>query len=238
MADPERLAFFLSKGMAKAIYDYQMIGAGDRVAVGLSGGRDSLVLLALLARWRRYSPQPFELGALHFSVQAAGWVPPAPEMVAWAQSLHVPVQVLAVPPGITWPVSCHRCALLRRRALLQEAARLGYQRLALGHHADDLAATTLINLIKHGRLDTMAPLRRYPGLAVIRPLAYLPAERMAGYARAAHLPVPPSTCPLAPTTDRAKAAALLRLALGISRQARINLTRAALAATCPPLRAS
>ena len=233
--DPERLAFFLSKGMAKAIYDYQMIAPGDRMAVGTSGGKDSLALLALLARWRRYSPEPFTLGALYFPVQAAGPVPVPEGLEAWVSSLGLTLTVLPVPPA-SWPLTCQRCAALRRRALLEGAAAGGYGQRALGHHAVDLAATVLINLVKHGRLDTMAPLRAYRGVTLIRPLVYLPERELARYARAAGFPVQPSSCPLAPHTDRARATELLRLALRLSRQARINLGRAALAATCPPLR--
>ncbi len=231
-APAARAAFFLAKGLAKALREYSMLAAGDRVAVGVSGGKDSLALLSLLAWWRARAAEPFDLLALHFPVTGMGPVAVPPGLAEWVRGLGVELVVLE-PPAESWPVDCRRCAALRRRALLEGAARHGCRRLALGHHADDLAVTTLLNLVKHGRLDTMAPKRQYGPVTLIRPLIYIPERNLARYARLAALPVHPTPCPLAADTDRAKAAELLRLALGISRQARINLARAALRAKYP-----
>jgi len=236
VSDPDRLAHFLTLGMTKAIHDYRMIAPGDRVAVGVSAGKDSLALVALLRRWQRYAPFPYTLRALHFPVTASGPAPVPEGLAAWLERLGVPLVVLASPAGMEWPLTCYRCAQLRRRVLLEGAYLQGCGKLALAHHADDLAATTLVNLIKHGRLDTMAPLRRYRQVTVIRPFAYTEEREIARYARAAALPVQPTDCPLAGGTDRARAKELLRLALGISRQARINLVRAALQARYPSVR--
>lgn len=128
------------------------------------------------------------------------------------------------------PLPCHRCSRLRRRVLIETAAKMGCNKIAFAHHADDLAETTILNLIYHGRVETMEPKRLYfDKIELIRPLALVPEAEIIRFAGACAFPPPPPLCPRADTSHRKKAKELLRQAMQCSRQARNNLIRAGLA---------
>jgi tRNA(Ile)-lysidine synthase TilS/MesJ len=141
---------------------------------------------------------------------------------------HAPTVVeLPVPPAEALPLDCHRCARLRRQALCEEALRQSCQVLALGHHADDLAVTTLMNVLQHGRVETMPPVRDYfdGRLRLIRPLVLVPEAELARLAQAAGFPPPPAACPRAGMSRRELARELLQRAQSGFRDARGHLLR-------------
>ena len=192
MGAVEKQAFYLLKKVNKAVRDYDMIRDGDRIAVAVSGGKDSLSLLKLLAHRRSSVPERYDLLVIHvesdlgcgehirrrqleriFQEQALGY---SFEQVALAeQERH-----LAHPP------SCFSCSWNRRKAFFQAAHRLGSRMVVLGHHADDIAQTTLLNLVYHGRLETMEPKVSLFGgeIAVLRPSVYVPEKELVSFARA------------------------------------------------------
>jgi tRNA 2-thiocytidine biosynthesis protein TtcA len=125
---------------------------------------------------------------------------------------------------------CFRCSHLRRRALFQAARRLGCNKLALGHHADDAAETTLLNLLFHGRVETLAPTRSFFNgkFMLIRPLIYVPEKRLARFVQAAALPVMTASCPQRLTSRRQYVKDLIHTLEQEYPKVKINLFRAGL----------
>jgi tRNA 2-thiocytidine biosynthesis protein TtcA len=234
MPDPRRLAYWLLKDINKVIREYEMIREGDRVCVALSGGKDSLSLLRLLD-WRREPvPQRYELAAVHILGDGRGpEIPVHQPLLDWleASGYEYALEPVALPAGEPTPMTCVRCTRNRRRTLFETAQRLHCNVIAFGHHADDLAQTTLLNLFFGARLETMAPRRDYfdGAFRVIRPLAYTREKALRRFARAnPDFPPPPPACPQSDHTRRRLAEDLLRQAETWAPNVRKNLLRAGL----------
>jgi tRNA(Ile)-lysidine synthase TilS/MesJ len=230
VTSPERIAYFLLKEVTRAVGEFKMIEEGDRVAVAVSGGKDSRAMLELLLRHRRKVPYAYDLVALHIVGTSAGLPDRRPELEPWFRELGVDYRFppLELPPDEPLPLDCFRCSWNRRKALFTAAHDLGCAKLALGHHADDAAVTTLMNLMFSGQLETMEPrVTFFDGLIIlIRPLIYLPEKELARYARAAGYPEP-TPCPQGEASKRAQVAAFLRQFGHEQEQIRTNLWRVA-----------
>jgi tRNA 2-thiocytidine biosynthesis protein TtcA len=232
-AAPDRLAFWLLKDINRAVRDYQMIADGDRVAVAVSGGKDSLSLLRLLDVRRQQAAERYALTAIHIVADARGPDTPAyPALETYLEQSGIPFAVvpLVVAQDEALPMGCQRCTWNRRRMLFETAHRMGCNVVAFGHHADDLAQTTLLNLLYHGKVETMAPRRDYfdGALRLIRPLCYLAEKDLRRFARACAFPAPPPDCPQSDHSRRKLAADLLKQAERGCQSARTNLLRAGL----------
>ena len=195
--------------------DYGMISPGDRIAVGISGGKDSLVLLSALTHLRRYYPAPFELEAVTVDMGFPGMdFGPVGEL---CRELGVPYTL--VPTDIREIVfdvrreenPCSLCAKMRRGALNTTLKARGCTKLALGHHFDDAVVTFAMSLLFEGRLNCFAPVTYMDRMDVtmIRPLLYVGEKRSAKMAAALGLPVVASTCPMDRTSKRREAEAVL-----------------------------
>ncbi len=231
--DPRRLGYWLLKDVNRAIREYGMIADSDRVAVAVSGGKDSLSLLKLLDLRRESAAERYELAAIHVAGDARGPdTPPHQPLLDWlaASGYEYAVAAMELPEGERLPMDCARCTWHRRRALFEAARRLGCNVVALGHHADDLAHTTLMNLLFHGKVETMIPRREYFGgaLRMVRPLCFTPEKEIRRYAQACGFPPPPPGCPVGEHSQRALARELLKTAEKSARAARTNLIRAGL----------
>ena len=233
-ADPERIAYWLLKDINKAIRDFDMIQDGDRIGVAVSGGKDSLSLLRLLD-WRRKSvPQQYELAALHIIGDARGPAcPNHPPLITWLENSGNPyaVEPVSIPEDESLPMNCQRCTHNRRRTLFHTMQQMGCNVIAFGHHADDLAQTTLLNLLYGGRPETMTPRRDYfdGQLRLIRPLSYTREKDIRRLFRANPVfPSHPPQCPLSDDTRRRRAEQLIQQAEGWAKNARTNLLRAGL----------
>ncbi len=231
-----RLAYWLLKDVNRAVNDFEMIGGGDRIAVAVSGGKDSLCLLRLLD-WRRKSvPEDYELVAIHVSGDSRGpRISPHQPLLAWLEGndYEYAVEPIYLPEGEQLPMDCHRCTWNRRRTIFEAAHRLDCNVVALGHHGDDLAETTLINLLYHGKVETMAPVADYfdGTFQLIRPMCYLAEKDIKRFAALGDFPAPTPTCPQHDQSKRALMAELLQKAIGNCQDARINLLRAGLRGT-------
>ncbi len=231
--DADRLAFFILKNVGKAVREFDMIRPGDRVAVAVSGGKDSLSLLSLLRIYRRVADVDFDLAAVHVLGDATGVIGPHPPLIAWLDGQSVPYRIVTpeLGPDETLPLDCQRCTWLRRKALFTAADAMGCNVLTFAHHADDAAQTTLLNLLYGGDVRTINPHADYfdGRFRLIRPLLYVPESELARLARASGFPPPPPACPRAGDSRRKRVAEMLRL-LGRDYliQARPNLIRAGL----------
>ncbi len=231
----DRLAHFILRAVNKAVREFAMLRPGDRVAVAVSGGKDSLSLLRLLQMHRLSAEKRYVVAAVHVRGDAGGVTAPHPALEEWLAVQGVPYRV--VEPELTaddvLPLTCQRCTWLRRKALFLAADALDCNVVAFAHHADDAAQTTLLNLLYGGDVRTLQPAAAYFGgrFRLIRPLIYVPESELARFARACDFPPPPPLCPRGGDSRRKLIADMLKL-LGRDylRQGRTNLIRAGLQA--------
>ncbi|MGH8155376.1 MAG: tRNA 2-thiocytidine(32) synthetase TtcA [Rhodanobacteraceae bacterium] len=193
-----RLARRLRHAVGRAIADYNLIGDGDRVMVCLSGGKDSWTLLDLLLSLKAKAPVKFELVAVNLDQKQPGF--PVRVIPDYCAARGVPFHVIeqdtysvvtrVIPEGGTL---CSLCSRLRRGALYAYAMREGFDKIALGHHRDDILATFFLNLFYGGTLKAMPPkLQSDDGKhVVVRPLAYCRESEIAEYAAARGFPIIP-----------------------------------------------
>lgn len=229
----DRLAYYLLKGVNKAIRDYEMIANGDRIAVAVSGGKDSLTLLRLLRLRQRSVPEKYETVAVHVTMRKPDGTSCAdPDarnaLEGYFQSERQACAFEAV--DVDAQPGCFRCSYLRRKAMFTAAQRLGCTKVALGHHADDAAQTTLLNLFFHGKVETLSPRRQFFGgqFELIRPMIYVPEKEIERFVRACAFPSIPVHCPHGLTSRRMLAKSVIRTLEQEYPKVKINLLRAGL----------
>ena len=192
----------------RAVDDYHMIEAGDRVAVGVSGGKDSMLLLRALRHLQTYYPKPFELEAVTIELGFEGMD-------------FTPVKELCAEQGIPYTCRktdikevvfdvrqeenpCSLCAKMRRGALNGILKERGLNKLALGHHFDDAVETFLMSLLLEGRLSCFQPVTFLDrsGITQIRPLVYAGEQKIRSLAEKLDLPVVENPCPMDKASKR------------------------------------
>ena len=207
----------LMSRMRAAMERYDMIAPGDRVAVGVSGGKDSLALLKGLAELRRFYPVPFEVVALTADPGFFG-----------KEADYSAVQALCDELGVEYIIRrtelyhvifetrkesnpCSLCARMRRGILHDMTKAAGCDKLALGHHMDDAAETFMMNLLSGGTIGSFRPVTYLSrkDLTMIRPMIFATEKEVASAARRENLPIVKSPCPMDKTSERQKVKELI-----------------------------
>ena len=196
--EANKLAKRLRRSVGQAISEFNMIASGDRVLVCVSGGKDSHALADILWELKRRAPADFEMTAFNLDQKQPGF--PERVLPEYFAGRGIPFEVVAqdtysvvmdvIPAGKTL---CGLCSRLRRGIIYTYARRRGYNKIALGHHREDILETLLMNMFHGGRLETMPPklISDDGANIVIRPLAYCREKDLARYAGQQGFPIIP-----------------------------------------------
>lgn len=206
--------------LRRAVNDYNMIQDGDRIAVGISGGKDSIALLTALAQYRRFSPEKFDIIPINISVGFDNVDKQEVENCKeYIRSLGLELiieetqikQIVFDERKETSP--CSLCSKMRRGALNTVAINHNCNKLALGHHADDVIDTFLLSLIYEGRLSTFAPISYMSrsDITLIRPFIYVLEKEIKGVTKKYNFPIIHNPCPEDKRTQREETKDLINM---------------------------
>ncbi len=205
-------------GVRRAVQHYDMIRPDDHIVVGLSGGKDSTALLAVLAAMRTFFPIPYHLSAVTVDMGFANSLEKHHVLEHFCAELQVEYRIIETQIAqIVFEERkeknpCSLCAKLRRGALNNAALEMGATKIALGHHLDDAVETFMMSVMHEGRIGCFSPVTWYEDqrFSVIRPLIYTPEREIKALVRAAGLPVIESSCPENGNTEREEMKLYLR----------------------------
>ena len=214
--DKKTARFFdmISRRTGKAIMDYDMIQEGDKILVGVSGGKDSLTLWNVMLHRQTIAPIDFEIIAIHIDNGLPG--ANIPKLEAYAKSLGVPFHVekgKLFKEDQPEELNCFWCSWNRRKALFQFAQKNGFRKIALAHHMDDIVETALLNQLFKGELSAMNPCQEmFDGkVMIIRPLCYEREETIVQFIKSAGLAsFELCRCPVSTRTQRSAMKAFFR----------------------------
>ncbi len=188
----------VNQKVGKAIQKYGLIAESDRILVGLSGGKDSLALLEILAGRLRVQPVKYELAAIHISLKSQPYTIDLEYLRSFAENLQVPFihRIIDVDFNPEDNNPCFFCSWNRRKALFETARELGYNKLALGHHMDDAIETLLMNMVFQSSISSMPPILPMfeQKLFIIRPLSLLTEDEVRQFARVKNFRTEIKTC--------------------------------------------
>ncbi len=216
----------------KAIHRWGMISGGDRILAAVSGGKDSLALLWLLRERLARIPVDYDIIAVHvdpgFGADSAG------RMAAWLEEHGFPFSVIRSDfgPRAHGPENrenpCFLCSRLRRKALFEKAAELGCNKIAFGHHKDDVIETLFLNIFYGASISTMKPVQEFFGgeMTVIRPLYLVDEAVLERYSKAMGWPEIDLGCPSAGSTKRSEVSGMLRSLYRSNRKIKGNIFHA------------
>ena len=198
----------LMSPVRRAVDDFKMINSGDKLAVGLSGGKDSIAMLSALAGLRRFYPNPFEIVAVRIDTGIGYDENEERALKEYVESLNVTYHVekteiyQVVFEERKEKNPCSLCANMRRGALNQTAKNLGCNKVCLGHHADDLIETFFLSMIYEGRLSTFHPITYLSkaDISVIRPMIYVKEHMIKSFCK--DKPILKNPCPVDKFTQR------------------------------------
>ncbi|WP_428087140.1 tRNA 2-thiocytidine biosynthesis TtcA family protein [Candidatus Thioglobus sp.] len=202
MATPRiNLPKLLIKPVGRAISDFGMIKAGDKILLAVSGGKDSLSLFHLLRHFMRHAPINFELGVVTIDPQVEGFEPQA--LDAFFKAFDTPYFFEEFPileqakKSMKGDSYCSFCARIKRGLMYKVARREGYNVLALGQHLDDLSESLMMSMCHNGKFQTMKAhyINDVKDLRIIRPMVYVRERQLADFAKTANLPVIADSCP-------------------------------------------
>ena len=191
----------LAKPIGRAISDFSMIRDGDRILLGVSGGKDSLSLFHLLRHFQIHAPINFDLGVVTVDPQVQGFEPQ--KLSTYFDEFDVPYFFEEFPileqakTSMRGDSYCSFCARIKRGLMYQVARRENYNVLALGQHLDDLAESLMMSMCHNGKIKTMKAhyINDAKDLRIIRPLVYVRERQLKAFSQKAKLPVIPDSCP-------------------------------------------
>ena len=196
-----KLPKLLLKPVGRAISDFGMIKAGDKILLAVSGGKDSLSLFHILRHFQRHSPVKFELGIVTIDPQVEGFEPQALEV--FFKQFDIPYFFEEFPimeqakESMRGDSYCSFCSRIKRGLMYQVARREGYNVLALGQHLDDLSESLMMSMCHNGKIQTMKAhyINDAKDLRIIRPMVYVRERQLADFSKTADLPVIADSCP-------------------------------------------
>lgn len=196
-----KLPKLLVKPVGQAIADFGMIKEGDKILLGVSGGKDSLSLFLLLRHFQRHAPISFELGIITIDPQVKDFEPQALDV--FFKKFDTPYFFEVFPimkqaeKSMKGNSYCSFCARIKRGLMYQVARREGYNVLALGQHLDDLAESLMMSMCHNGKIQTMKAhyINDAKDLRIIRPLVYVRERQLADFAKTTGLPIIKDSCP-------------------------------------------
>jgi tRNA 2-thiocytidine biosynthesis protein TtcA len=215
MRDLTRTGSYISTRIGRAIADYGLIEDGDRILVAVSGGKDSLTLLKLLNERRKWAPVSYELVAAHIQTdyRCAGCIHvDALKKFFGDNGVKYHVEKIKIRNGRKGEVSCFWCSWNRRKTLFELADKFGCNKVALGHHMDDIVETLLLNIFYHGEFSAMNPRQELFGgkIVIIRPLCYVEESATRAFARESAFPPQACRCPNSKVSKRRKMKEIIR----------------------------
>ena len=222
----------LNERFVRAFVTYSLLADGDHVLIGLSGGKDSLLLTELLAKRARINHPAFRVDAVHVRMENVSYETSTDYLQQFCDSLGVPLHIVTTSfssdPSPKEKPPCFLCSWYRRKELFNLAQKLGCNKIALGHHRDDIIHTALMNLVFQGRFDTMPALlrmRKMP-LSIIRPLCLIDEADIRRYAELSGYEKQKKFCPHEKETNRTSIADLYNLIEQINPEARFSIWKA------------
>ena len=226
----EKLFKKICRKMGTTLRDHSLISEGDRVLVGLSGGKDSMILLEALAERKNAVPFEFNLIAAHVEAAGIGYEIDREGLVSFCSSLDVPLHHRIIEPDLQKDPSKNRCFICswhRRKALFALTRELKCNKLALGHHRNDAIETLLMNMIYHGSISSLPyTLRMFDGrVHLIRPMMDLDERMLDEYAELNNLVKVEKSCPHENRTRRDNIAKLVRQIEDLHGNGPINIFR-------------
>ena len=215
----------------QAIQEYDLISENDSVLVGISGGKDSMILLEALAKIKNHLPFSFDLAAIHVTATNIGYEMDTGYLQNMCKDLAVPLHLeeievdLSAKPGKS---PCFVCSWHRRKTIFKKSKELDCNKIALGHHKDDALETMLLNMIFHGTYSSLPQkLTMFEGrIELIRPLLMIPEVELVDYARLRSFQKQDKKCPYENTTRRGKMKDLINKIEKMNEGARKNMFRA------------
>jgi len=182
----------VSRKVGEATFDYEMLKDGDKVMIAVSGGKDSLALVKLLKYRQAFIPVDFDILAVHVDYGIPGF--PVDKIKEYCEKLDVPFhmeKIDVLKDKTMADINCFWCAWNRRKALFKLSAKLGFNKVALGHHLDDIVETVLLNMFFRAEISTMKPKQElFKGrLTIIRPLAYVHEDQIIQMVKKEKIPV-------------------------------------------------
>jgi len=205
MSNLKGVEFYISKRIGRAIIDYNMLSEGDRVAVAVSGGKDSMTLLRILNDRKSFVPIKYSIVAIHIDMGYPRSY--AKKLEKYFKELGVEYHIEkidALKKTKKKDINCFWCSWNRRKALFEAADRLKCTKVALGHHKDDIVETILLNLFFQGEISAMAPKQElFKGkIVLIRPLAYVEEYMTKRFVKEEKIPFETCKCPHSVTSNR------------------------------------
>ncbi|MFW5780444.1 MAG: tRNA 2-thiocytidine biosynthesis TtcA family protein [Bacillota bacterium] len=202
----------------RAVTDYKMISEGDHIVVGVSGGKDSLLLLTALSNYRKFSPVNFKLTSVNINLGFKNT--DEKEVIEFDNYIKsLDVELIRVDTDIAYILfenrkeksPCSLCSKMRRGALNTKAIDIGAKKLALGHHSDDVLQTMFLSFLYEGRLSTFQPtaFMDRTGITLIRPFIYVTEDDIENLSKKLELPIIHNVCPANKETQREYMAELI-----------------------------